>query len=101
MLGKACVSLHHERKADGETGTALWRPLLDVATELPGEVPEQFEPLSPTGPPRRHRGGIDAAAVVGDSECRFRAKLVRVEFDPHDTFLTFGVGMLGSVGEKF
>src|SRR4051812_20058923 len=95
MQGKAGVPSYDEREAHGDAGAVPRRPLLDVAAELSGEVPKEFEPLSPTGTPRRHCGGIDAAAVVGDGECRFRAGFVRTEFDPHDAFLAFGVGVLG------
>ena len=53
-----------EREADGKAGAALRRLLVDAAAELLGEVPQKSEPLSSTGLPRRHRSGIDAAAIA-------------------------------------
>jgi hypothetical protein len=64
MASKASLPSDHERKADGDAGAALRRPMLDVATELPGEVPEEFEPLSATGPPCSGGCGLDALALV-------------------------------------
>jgi hypothetical protein len=40
-------------KADRDAGATLWCPMLNIATELSGAVPEKFEAQTYTGSPRR------------------------------------------------